>query len=140
MRRNILTFGWPILLIAALVLFYLQTDGDKNRAGGRLYALHCANCHMENGQGLRQLIPSLEQSQLMQSETVSPLVCMIKNGVKANPKAAYKWGMPAQPNMSPAEMLALVKYLRQTWGEAAAPLSLADIEAALATCTEDIEP
>ena len=56
---RILYFGWPVLVVGLAFFLYQQSGGSTNSAGQRLYTTHCANCHMDNGQGLRQLIPPL---------------------------------------------------------------------------------
>lgn len=131
--RQIFLFGWPVLLILGLVFFYTQTEGGRNQAGARLYQKHCANCHMDDGTGLKKLIPALTDSKLIERGG-QELACLIIQGVPPKPLASYPAGMPAFGQLNPAELRALLKFLDQSWGQGNANLSFAIVEAAVDSC------
>ncbi|MEL7159627.1 MAG: cytochrome c [Bacteroidota bacterium] len=105
------TCGLALLLAVACG----QTD---NVQGHNLYDQHCANCHMEEGTGLRQLIPPLAGSDYLRDnprEVVRGIRYgmegpMVVNGV------AYHQPMPGNDELSEFQIVNIVNYLNRAWG------------------------
>lgn len=70
------------LFIAASVLLS-RCDGDANtyKQGKILYTRYCANCHMEDGSGLKGLIPPLLKSDYLLAHRAE-LPCILLRGQK----------------------------------------------------------
>lgn len=81
-------------------------------AGEQLYKIHCNNCH-ENGQGLAQLIPPLENSDYFASDS-SKLICAIKFGLEGSITVngvEYNQPMPANMKLTNLEIATLTTYI-----------------------------
>jgi mono/diheme cytochrome c family protein len=104
----------PYLLAAlALCLFSCQSKEEilheQYVIEGRIqYENNCANCHQSNGQGLRNLYPSIAKTQLNATE----LARLIKVGRKSN--QGY---MPANPKLQAIDIAEIITYMRHEWGK-----------------------
>ena len=112
-------FAWPLLLILGVGIWWQLSDQPANLAGRRVYLQQCANCHMEEGQGLRKLMPPLAGSDYMDQLTLEELACMIRYGVQDSMQVNGIWYqrlMPENPLITEVEMTSLINYLRGEWG------------------------
>ncbi|NJC25182.1 c-type cytochrome [Neolewinella antarctica] len=108
-----------IVLSLLLVIFSVQNCGrTTHKQGHALYDVHCANCHMEQGEGLRQLIPPLAGSDYLRqnpSAVVHGIVHgmqgpMVVNGVM------YNQPMPGNKELTEFQIVNIVNYINQAWG------------------------
>lgn len=112
-------FAWPLLLILGVGIWWQLSDQPVNQAGRRVYLQQCANCHMEEGQGLRKLMPPLAGSDYMDQLSLTELACMIRNGAQDSMRVNGIWYqrlMPENPLITEVEMTSLINYLRGEWG------------------------
>ena len=134
--KTIILFSWPVLLILGLLIWRFSSKGE-NRAGKKLYQMYCSNCHMEKGEGLRNLIPSLENSSLI-DQSPEKLVCLIRNGLDPeNPTAQnpnIKLVMPAHPTLTANEITSLIQYLQQSWDSEKPLISFQTVENEINNC------
>jgi mono/diheme cytochrome c family protein len=96
------------------------------RAGAAIYKDSCAACHKDTGTGDVHLFPRLAGSALVQSDDPTTLVRMVLQGTRA----ASTQSMPTAPAMpafdwrlSDAQAAAVLTYIRNSWGNAAGPVS-----------------
>jgi len=86
--------------------------------GRNLYETYCANCHMEQGQGLGQLIPPLKNSDFLLAN-VPAAARWIKNGlngkIMVNGKT-YDQPMPANAKLTPLEIAEILTFISNSWG------------------------
>ena len=128
--------GWPVALIGLIALFWTFT-GEKNRVGSRLYEIHCANCHMEEGQGLRGLIPPLAAADYVQSHGAD-MACLIVYGID-QPMTVngriYRQPMPGNDQLRPKDIAEILNFVRNSWGnETEEMLNSKEIDEALKDC------
>lgn len=64
-----------------LILSLFSCEQQPYQMGERLYKTHCANCHMDGGEGLGALIPPLKGSDYLAANR-ERLACMIRYGLK----------------------------------------------------------
>ncbi len=81
----------------------LQDDPDAVAGGGKLFALHCAECHGEMAEGGKKA-PSLLADEVQQS-TPGTLFWLLSNGV-------VRRGMPVWSKLPEPERWQLVSYIR----------------------------
>jgi mono/diheme cytochrome c family protein len=99
-------------------------------AGQAIYRDQCSACHSLDGRGVPQLFPSLADSSLARSSDPTTLIRMILRGglsvaTAAEPTAP---GMPSFAwQLDDAQLAAVVTYIRNAWGSAAAPVSAQDV-------------
>ena len=115
MPKSLLYFTGLALLIAGLVTACGQTE---HRQGQALYATYCNNCHLEEGQGLRQLIPPLAGSDYLrerQAEVVRGIRYGMNGPMQVN-GITYNYPMPANPELTEFQIVNIVNYINQAWG------------------------
>ena len=99
------------------------------QAGAKLFGQHCASCHGERGEG-KGPYPALSGNRaLTLAEPVNAIRVVLNGGfapgTAGNPRP---YGMPPFGHaLQDAEVATLVTYLRASWGNAAAPVSSADV-------------
>lgn len=128
-----------MLLIAALFVGrYFFLGESEGTAGAQLYQAHCANCHMEQGQGLGKLIPPVAQADYV-AEHGAELACGIVYGYQDSMVVngtTYWQPMPGVEGLSPYEITTLINYLKTAWGPQGEPVAFAAVEAALDSCAQ----
>lgn len=84
-------------------------------SGAKLYRQHCANCHQEDGSGLANLIPPLQQSDYLKAN-YRLLPCQIRKGLPGGSKVngkVYRQAMPANARLSDAEIADIYLFVNQ---------------------------
>lgn len=102
--------------------------------GKQEYQKHCANCHGEKGEGLRQLIPPLTDTTWISGDSV---VCLIKYGIEGEIQVngkSYSGRMPGNPDIEPDEMADIVSYIREEFNGLHIRLTLKTVNDQLLKC------
>ncbi|MFG6447004.1 c-type cytochrome [Roseateles sp. BYS180W] len=102
--------------------------------GAALFANQCAACHQAQGQGLSGVFPPLAGSEWVLGPP-QVLAAILTYGISGSLQVkgqTYQGAMPAFGHLKDEELLALATHLRSSWGNQAAPFSMADIQAARA--------
>ncbi len=100
------------------------------KLGATLYKNHCAECHMADGAGIPPAYPALAGNRALTGPSPVNPIRMVLNGgyppsTGGNPRP---YGMPPYgPTLEDAEVAALVSYIRQAWGNRAAPVDAAEV-------------
>jgi mono/diheme cytochrome c family protein len=76
LKNSLLSF---LFLTAALALSNCNSDTNTYKQGKILYGRYCANCHMEDGSGLKGLIPPLAKSDYLSAHRAE-LPCILLRG------------------------------------------------------------
>jgi len=97
--------------------------------GRVLYQTHCANCHQENGSGLKDLYPAISQAALWKSMKTNDLTCLIKWGRKGT-----KGYMPGNAKLQALDIAEIQTFLRDQWGPNKTIYSLDSTRFALKAC------
>ena len=125
------------LFVGSLLLLPLPGCFSNNRhQGEKLYALHCASCHGDQGQGLARLIPPLAGSDYLASHRTE-LPCLLRKGqnkVIVVNGVGYHNIMPGNKSLTPAQMTNLLNYIESHWGNEAAPRTIRDVQLQLDSC------
>ncbi len=103
--------------------------------GERLYAQHCSNCHMPNGEGLGRLIPPLKGTDFMERDSL--LACIIKNGISgeiAVNGVIYNQPMPGISQLTNLEIAQISAYLYKEFFDEDVLLKPSAIEKMLLAC------
>lgn len=123
------------LLIFGAVLIY-SCEQQPYQMGERLYKTHCANCHMDNGEGLAGLMPPLAGSDYL-AQHRERIPCIIRNGLQdtivVNGKV-YAEQMLPNSLLSDIQITNIANYIFQSWGNQLPPLSFEEAQKALEAC------
>jgi cytochrome c6 len=88
--------------------------------GAKLFADNCAACHQPRGQGIPGAFPKLAGSKFVQGPG-QQVARIVTHG---------KGGMPTFRNdLNPEQVAAVVSYIRSSWGNRGAPVTVADARA-----------
>ena len=131
---KILLWLVPIILVG-IVLSNVFLNSTKPQ-GERLFETNCANCHMEAGKGLQELIPTVRNADFVVNNP-EKLACIIRNGIKGeitvNGKK-YNQPMTAAPHLSEIEITNIVNYLLEIQEKKLKKRNLLEVQQDLKTC------
>jgi mono/diheme cytochrome c family protein len=110
-----------------------QTLPKENPAmvsGAAIYRDQCSACHGIDGKGVAELFPSITDSSMVKSDDPTTSIRIVLRGARsvgtqAQPTAP---GMPSYGRqLDDAQIAAVLTYMRNNWGPAAAPVGAADV-------------
>lgn len=96
-----------------------------------MYDKHCANCHMEEGEGLRNLIPPLAGSDYLR-DNPGAVVHSMRYGMEGPiivNGTTYSEPMPGNPELSEFQIVNIMNYINQAWGNDYPPITVKDARA-----------
>lgn len=99
-------------------------------SGERLYMDNCAACHFTSGRGAPRAFPSLAGNSLVVAENPGGLIHVILAGARmpSTPQAPADLAMPGFGwRLSDDEAAKIATFVRSGWGNAAKPVSAADV-------------
>lgn len=127
------------LLILALSGFALTTltqcFTDKKNEGQRLYETHCQSCHMEDGSGLRGVIPPIAGADYLQKHR-SELPCLIRHGLEGPIMVngiEYNQPMPGV-DLREDKITNLLNYIQTNFGNNNERYTMPEVEQLLEAC------
>ncbi len=132
--RNIL-FGFGLLLILVLQVSCRQ---NPYKQGAILYTNFCESCHMENGEGLRGVIPPLAGSDYLARDPAYT-ACLIRYGqrdtIVVNGRI-YNEVMEPIPQLTDFEIANIINYISHSWGNDLGYTSVGKVREALESCSK----
>jgi mono/diheme cytochrome c family protein len=108
-------------------------DPGAMRRGAAIYSDACASCHLEDGVGQPRYFPPLGHDAMLQQADPTGLEHLILAGgrIGTTPSRPSALSMPSFAwKLDDAEIADVCTYLRNSWGNRAAPVSAADVRAA----------
>lgn len=123
-------------LIFILLLTLENSCSPPKTHGERLYEAACMNCHGENGEGLKKLIPPLAGADFLK-EYPKAVPCIIRNGMKGPVlvnETLYAHPMPGNDNLSVVEIYNIMQYINNAWGNEFPTPSLKEVDEQLDDC------
>lgn len=104
----------------------LAATDVRMRAGEAIYKDNCAGCHTDAGTGAARLFPRLAGSSAVQSDDATTVIHTVLLGSQAAATSGAPTG-PAMPSfgwrLGDAQTAAVITYIRNAWGNAAAAVS-----------------
>ncbi len=134
---------YGLVLVSAVilaVLFYLNKYSRVARLekGKRLYQAKCANCHGENGEGLKKLIPPLAGTDYLPMH-VRKVPCIIRYGISGPITVndqVYNQPMAGIRDLESDEIKAVIDFMLAEWYPGTEGLSQAEVSKLLRECEE----
>lgn len=109
---------------------FVRAPSEVLSQGARLYEQHCASCHGDEGQGVPSIYPALAGNRAVTLASVNNLVQILRKGgfapsTAGNPRP---FGMPPFGQiLGNDDIAAVTTFVRQAWGNMAAPVSTHDV-------------
>jgi ubiquinol-cytochrome c reductase cytochrome b subunit len=101
--------------------------------GSKIFASNCASCHGASGQGTPGTFPPLAGNPFVTGDP-SKVIAVLENGMHGAVNIEgqqYNGVMPAwKGTLKPAEIAAVITYIRSSWGNKASPVTEAQVKAA----------
>jgi mono/diheme cytochrome c family protein len=104
---------------------------DVRSRGARMYEQHCADCHGAEGEGAVGAYPALRGNRAVTMNVPANVIRAVLSGgylpaTAGNPRP---YGMPPFAHvLNDTDLAALVSYIRASWGNKAAPVSVFDVQ------------
>ena len=127
-----INFGFLLLLCMAFAGCFTER-GDE---GELLYGRHCASCHLENGEGLRGVIPPLVNSDYSEKNR-DILACLIRQGIKGSIMVngkEYNQAMPGNAQLSEADLTNVINYLQKEFHSPKERVSFGQVREQVKNC------
>lgn len=109
---------------------------ERRNEGAQLYASHCANCHGEQGQGLKRLIPPVAASDYV-AQHREGLPCLIRKGMRGAVVVngvEYNQVMPGHDDLTDSQIANLLNFVQQNWGNKNQPYTIREASELLGHC------
>lgn len=108
----------------------LAASDPKMQTGAAIYTDTCSACHRRTGAGVVNMFPRLANNPIVQQDDPASLIHVVLTGVRGAATSAAPTG-PAMPSLSyrlnDDQVAAVVTYIRNSWGNAAAPVQAGDV-------------
>lgn len=108
--------AWIILALLGAAFIGCHLPYEQGR---ELYVSACANCHMEDGSGLAELIPPLHGSDLvMRNPDLLP--CLVRYGMEGPVTVngiTYNQIMAPVTGLNNVELANILNYIQYQWGD-----------------------
>jgi mono/diheme cytochrome c family protein len=108
----------------------IGADDKRMVAGRAIFVDTCAACHTATGTGIENIFPRLAGNPIVVQNDPSTLIRVVMTGTRAVATDA-KPTAPAMPSLgyrlSDEQLASVVTYIRNSWGNAAAPVAAADV-------------
>jgi len=128
-----------IALITIATFWSMGFGCQKNSfpQGEALYRTHCASCHMDDGLGLKGVIPPLAGADYVARDPAS-VACIIRNGLTDTIQVnglSYSEPMAAIPQLTEFQIANIINYINTAWGNDYGYIKMPEIRKRLAECT-----
>ena len=127
--------------VAALLSFKEDFNMKASMERGKtIYESQCASCHMPQGEGIPGVFPPLAKSDYLQDKNrlVKSVLLGVRGPMKVN-GTEYNGEMPPV-KLTDQETSAILNYIRNSWGNKAAPIRPSEIKPALKAETKGFQP
>ncbi|WP_439879579.1 c-type cytochrome [Pontibacter sp. MBLB2868] len=119
-----------------ILLTLTQCFTEKSNEGQRLYEANCQSCHMEDGSGLRGVIPPLAGSDYMQIHR-NELPCLIRHGLEGSITVngvEYNQKMSGLGTLREDKVTNLLNYIQTNFGNDNERFTMTEVETLLESC------
>ncbi|MEI6410403.1 MAG: cytochrome c [Bacteroidota bacterium] len=128
------------LFISVFLIFYtavfFSCGSNPYRSGEKGYKLTCANCHLDDGKGLGNVIPPLAGSDYLAAHR-NELPCIIRHGLEDTITVngrVYAEKMEGLLKISDIQMTNILNYMQVTWGDPKQIYTLEEVRNLLNGC------
>ena len=125
-----------LLILIAFSTIYCQNNIYAQ--GERIYNTYCANCHGDDGNGLKNLYPPLNNSDYYKDHQ-DKVACIVLNGfedeIKVNGKD-YMMPMAGFSNLTDIDLTNLINYINNAWDNNLPEVTVPQVKKYLEQCKQ----
>jgi mono/diheme cytochrome c family protein len=139
--NKVITIATIVWVTITAQSFYLQTPNQASYENGKtVYATYCMSCHMEDGNGLEGVFPSLVKTGNLTDK--NRMVKIILQGMrgKITVKGTVYDAEMAAIAISDKEVADVVNYIRNSWGNKAPHIKVSDVVAGKKASVKGYQP
>ncbi len=129
--------GRSILFSLLILTIVAVACHDNPYKQGELYYTNlCANCHMEDGGGLELLVPPLAGADFVRDHP-GKVACIVRHGLNGKVVVngiEYEGEMPAVPELTDFEIVNLINFINNAWGNDFPEVTWEQVKSALENC------
>ena len=133
--------GFIVVILGIAYISSLSScDYNPHRQGEWLYSQHCQSCHMADGKGLGELIPTLNESPWLTTANIHSVACLIRFGIKKpDPfdSTVVTYPMPPLYDLSETEITNILNYIGNHFGNSAGYINPVKLKEALSSCPNE---
>ena len=123
-------------VVVLLVLMILRSCSRPPQKGELVYKTHCASCHGNNGEGFRNLIPPLTDSNYLDSHA-DDFACIVGYGIEGEIMVngvTFNQPMAGIEALNNVEIANVANYIYERWSKSKKKFTAKEIETRLANC------
>ncbi len=131
-----------LIVVALIVVAFWGSNACQKKPfpqGEALYRTHCASCHMDDGLGLRGVIPPLAGADYVAKDPAG-MACIIRNGladsISVN-RIMYSEPMAGIPQLTEFQIANIINYINSAWGNDFGYMPMPEIRQRLLDCTTE---
>ena len=135
--KNLLISSFFVVILCGVLTQSCEQKPYKH--GEILYQNFCQNCHNEDGEALRKLIPPLANSDYLINHK-EELACIIRYGLEGEIVVngiKYNQVMSPIDKLTDVEIANIINYINNTWGNSNGYTSLVDVQKSLENCDSE---
>lgn len=125
----------------SVLIIQFSCKEDTFYQGHSIYDSVCANCHMEDGTGLKGLIPPLANSDYLKNNQLD-VACIIRYGqegeIVVNGKT-YNQPMAGIHYLTDTEIANIINYINHAWGNDYGMVDFKNLRIKLKECAAETE-
>jgi len=109
--------------------------------GKRLFGIHCANCHQQNGEGLARLYPPLKGSDYLLPNKAE-VICGMRYGQKGElivNDIMFNQEMPPNPNITDLEIAEIATYVYTKFADSVQIVTINEVRAYMDSCLKNAQ-
>lgn len=126
------------IILLASTMYYAPAQAKSKGAispevmerGKKVYTKECLSCHQVNGNGVQRMNPPLIKTKYVLGDKKTLITVVVKgltDPVEIDGDT-YENVMPAHPNLTDQEIADVLTYVRNSFGNKASAISLADVK------------
>jgi mono/diheme cytochrome c family protein len=138
MKNNI--FFFILLLLVSNEKSFGQNTTASMENGKSIYSTYCMSCHMDDGNGLEGVYPSLVKTSSLADK--NRLVKIITQGIRGpiEVKGVHYDAEMAGMEMSDQDVADVINYIRNTWGNKSSLIKSSEVAPAKKAVVKGYQP
>ena len=129
-----------VILISSINYAFSQNTSSSIQNGQSIYSTYCMSCHMEDGNGLEGVYPSLIKTSGLADK--NRLVKIITQGIRGpiEVKGVHYDAEMAGMEMSDQDVADVINYIRNTWGNKSSLIKASEVAPAKKAVVKGYQP